>query len=46
VPVVLSINGKTRRVTIAEQPTKIEFDGKLESFKLDRNFYMSVKAEK
>ncbi len=46
VPVVLSINGKARRVTIAEQPTKIEFDGKLESFKLDRNFYMSVKAEK
>ena len=42
VPVVLLINGEQQRVVIAEQPTKVPVKGQLESFALDRNFYMKL----
>ena len=42
VPVVLLINGEQQRVVIAEQPTKVPLKGKLESFAVDRNFYMKL----
>lgn len=42
VPVVLRINGKEQRVTVTEQPARIDLDAALESFELDRNFYMTV----
>jgi len=40
VPVVVLVNGKAKRVTIGEKAVRIPFDGKFESFVLDRNFYM------
>ena len=43
VPVVVSINGTKRRVTIGQKPQRLAFDGKFESFELDRNFYMKTK---
>ena len=43
VPVVVSINGTKRRVTIGQEPQRLAFDGKFESFELDRNFYMKTK---
>ncbi len=42
VPVVLRINGKEQRVTVGEKPTRLDLDATLESFELDRNFYMNV----
>ncbi|MCP3915263.1 MAG: M1 family metallopeptidase [bacterium] len=45
VPVLLRINGKEQRVTVSETPTTIGFDPPLESFELDRNFYMTVEAQ-
>ncbi len=45
VPVLVKINGKERRLTIAEEPTNIALDGKVKSFELDRNFYMTVAAQ-
>ena len=44
VPVLLRINGEELRVTVAEEPTLIALEEPLESFELDRNFYMSVEA--
>lgn len=44
VPVLVRINGEEKRVTVGEQPTQIDLPGKLESFELDRNFYMKTKA--
>jgi len=43
VPVVVSINGAKRRVTIGQEPQRLAFDGEFESFELDRNFYMKTK---
>ena len=43
VPVVVSINGKEHRLTIGEDPVKVALQGELKDFRLDRNFYMSVK---
>ena len=40
VPVVVSINGVSRRATIGPGVTKLAFDGGFETFELDRNFYM------
>ena len=45
VPVLVSINGEEHRLTVAEDPVKVAIDGELQSFQLDRNFYMSVKVE-
>lgn len=45
VPVVVRINGQEHRVQVAEKPIEIPVKGKLESFELDRNFYMTVKAK-
>ncbi|MFT4843338.1 MAG: aminopeptidase N [Planctomycetota bacterium] len=45
VPVVVRINGKEHRVQVSEKATKIKVAGKLESFELDRNFYMTVMAK-
>ncbi|MCR9248583.1 MAG: M1 family metallopeptidase [bacterium] len=42
VPVVVRINGKEQRVTVSDAPTKLALKSKLESFELDRNFYMTV----
>ncbi|MCA8952435.1 MAG: M1 family metallopeptidase, partial [Planctomycetes bacterium] len=42
VPVLLRINGEEHRVTVGEQPSEIAIGGELESFELDRNFYMQV----
>ena len=42
--VVVRINGEERRVSVSEEPLKIELDGALESFELDRNFYMTLVA--
>lgn len=44
VPVVVRINGGERRVAVSEQPTVIALDSALETFELDRNFYMSAAA--
>ena len=44
VPVVLLINGEEQRLTITENRTKISLQGKFESLRLDRNFYMTTKA--
>jgi aminopeptidase N len=41
-PVRLRINGAERRVTVGAEPAAIPLDGSLESFELDRNFYMEV----
>ena len=43
VPVVLRINGKEQRVTVANEPSTIALDDELTSFELDRNFYMTVR---
>jgi len=45
VPVVVRIDGAERRVTIGREPVTIELDAPLHSFELDRNFYMTVKAQ-
>lgn len=45
VPVLLRINGEEQRVTISETPTTLALDSLLESFELDRNFYMKVEAQ-
>ncbi len=45
VPVVVRINGLEHRVQVAEKPIEIPVKGKLESFELDRNFYMTVTAK-
>ncbi|MGK0205251.1 MAG: hypothetical protein ACI9S9_004339, partial [Planctomycetota bacterium] len=45
VPVVLRVNGREYRAMVGEKPIKIAVTGKLESFELDRNFYMTVKAK-
>lgn len=45
VPVVVRVNGKEHRVQVSAKATKIEVAGKLESFELDRNFYMTVRAK-
>ena len=42
VPVVVIVNGESRRVTIGPEPVKLAFDGAFEGFELDRNFYMST----
>ena len=42
--VEVRINGEERRITVAEEPETIALDAKLESFELDRNFYMTVEA--
>lgn len=39
-PILLRINGMEKRVVVSEEPLEIELDGPLESFQLDRNFYM------
>jgi len=45
VPVVLTIDGKERRVTVGTEPVEIATGGKAEDFALDRNFYMTVRAK-
>ena len=45
VPVLVRINGKEQRVLITEEPREIALGSKLESFELDRNFYMTVDAQ-
>jgi len=45
VPVLLRINGKEQRVTVANEPSEVKIDGPLESFELDRNFYMQVRTK-
>ena len=45
VPVVVVINGKEQRVTIGTEPVPIAVGGKLDTFELDRNFYMKVRAK-
>jgi len=44
VPVLLRVNGAERRVTVGEEPAEVAVTGKLETFELDRNFYMKVEA--
>ncbi|MDA0667738.1 MAG: M1 family metallopeptidase [Planctomycetota bacterium] len=46
VPVLLRINGEELRVLVSEDPTEIVLKSALESFELDRNFYMTVAAAK
>ncbi len=41
-PVVVRINAKEQRVQVSEERCVVELDGALESFELDRNFYMDV----
>jgi aminopeptidase N len=45
VPVVVTINGETRRVTVGPGATKIPFEGAFEGFGLDRNFYMETERQ-
>ena len=45
VPVVVTVNGEPRRVTIGPEPAKLAFDGAFESFELDRNFYMETERQ-
>lgn len=42
VPVVVTINGKRHRIIVGEKPTEVALKGALESFDLDRNYYMTV----
>ena len=42
VPVEVQINGRAQRVLVSQQRTMFEMDSALESFALDRNFFMHV----
>ncbi|MFN3242807.1 MAG: M1 family metallopeptidase [Planctomycetota bacterium] len=42
VPVAVTVNGAERRVTVGEQKVRVPVEGALESFELDRNYYMTV----
>ncbi|MEO6594365.1 MAG: M1 family metallopeptidase [Planctomycetota bacterium] len=42
VPVLVRINGKEQRILVTDEPKDIALAAKLESFELDRNFYMTV----
>lgn len=42
VPVVLSIDGQARRVTVSEEPRMLDLGGPPTTVELDRNFYMDV----
>ncbi|MFT4539395.1 MAG: aminopeptidase N [Planctomycetota bacterium] len=44
VPVLVRINGEEQRVLVSQEPTRIEVTEALESFELDRNFYMTVEG--
>ena len=44
VPILVWINGQERRVTVSENPRTIDLDETLETFELDRNFYMAVEG--
>ena len=44
-PVLIRINGKEQRITVSAQPIRLDLDGALESFELDRNFYMKLAAQ-
>jgi len=44
-PVLVRINGQEQRVSVSERPLRIDLESELESFELDRNFYMTVEAE-
>jgi len=44
-PVLVKINGQDQRILASEQPLDIDLGAPLQSFELDRNFYMTVEAE-
>lgn len=44
IPVVVRVNGREQRVQVGEPPTVLPLEGPLESFELDRNFYMETEA--
>ena len=44
VPVDVVVNGKPRRIVVGDEASALEVDGELESFELDRNFYMVLEA--
>ena len=43
VPVVLRVNGVEMRVMLSTNPVRLDLNAPLESFELDRNFYMHLK---
>lgn len=46
IPVKILVNGETHLITASQQPNSMEFAGEIESFEVDRNFYIRVKEEK
>ncbi|MEM8710942.1 MAG: M1 family aminopeptidase, partial [Planctomycetota bacterium] len=42
VPVVVRLNGAERRLSVGTEPTRVDLEGPLTSFELDRNFYMDT----
>ena len=44
VPVLVRINGEDHRVVVSERPTEVPLEGALDSFALDRNFYMRIQG--
>lgn len=44
IPIRVTINGKELRLTPTEEPQTLTWDSEIESFELDRNFYIDVEA--
>ena len=45
VPVVVRVNGAEQRVLVSSKPSLLRLDVPLQSFELDRNFYMEVEEQ-
>ncbi len=45
VPVVVKLNGVSSRVLVSAKPTQVDLEEALESFELDRNYFMEVEEQ-